>query len=70
LLSGERAFETASRFTLSVPGVNTAIVGTRDPAHLLQNIEYAEARCLDQAEFATIRHRWKEVAEPDWTDQV
>jgi hypothetical protein len=69
-LSGERAFETALRFTLSVPGVDTAIVGTTDPAHLLQNIEYAEAGCLDQAEFAMIRQRWKEVAEPDWTDQV
>ena len=69
-LSGKRAFETALRFTLSVPGVNTAIVGTEDPAHLLQNIEYAEAGCLDQAEFAMIRDRWKEVAEADWTDQV
>lgn len=69
-LSSERAFETALRFTLSVPGVDTAIVGTTDPAHLLQNIEYAEAGHLDPAEFAMIRDRWKEVAEPDWTEQV
>ena len=69
-LSGERAFETALRFTLSIPGVDTAIVGTTDPAHLLQNIKHVEAGRLDQAEFAMIRDRWKEVAEPDWTDQV
>ncbi len=69
-LSGEQAFETALRFTLSAPGVNTAIVGTADPAHLLQNIEYAKAGCLDEAEYAMIRHRWKKVAESDWTDQV
>jgi aryl-alcohol dehydrogenase-like predicted oxidoreductase len=69
-LQGERAFETALRFTLSVPGVHTAIVGTTNPAHILQNAKYAANGCLSQDEFEMIRARWKQVAPPNWTDQV
>jgi hypothetical protein len=49
-LQGERAFETALRFTLSVPGAHTATIGTTDPAHVLQNAKYAVAGALDQDE--------------------
>jgi aryl-alcohol dehydrogenase-like predicted oxidoreductase len=69
-LQGERAFETALRFTLSVPGVHTAIIGTTNPAHVLQNAKYAATGCLNQDEFEMIRARWKQVAAPNWTDQM
>jgi aryl-alcohol dehydrogenase-like predicted oxidoreductase len=68
-LQDERAFETALRFTLSVPGVHTAIVGTTNPAHLLENAKYAKAGFLGHDEFEMIRARWKQVAEPNWTEQ-
>ncbi len=69
-LQGERAFETALRFTLSVPGVHTAIIGTTNPAHVLQNAEYAARGSLDQDEFTRIRARWEQVAAPNWTNQI
>jgi aryl-alcohol dehydrogenase-like predicted oxidoreductase len=69
-LQGERAFETAVRFTLSVPGVHTAIIGTTNPAHVLQNAKYAATGCLNQDEFEMIRARWKQVAASNWTDQM
>jgi aryl-alcohol dehydrogenase-like predicted oxidoreductase len=69
-LRGERAFETALRFTLSVPGVHTAIEGTTSEAHLKRNIESASAGCLTQDEFDVIRARWKQVARQNWIGQM
>ena len=69
-LQGERAFENSIRFTLSVPGVHSAVVGTTNPAHVLQNAKYAATGSLDRGEFEMIRARWKQVAAPNWTDQV
>ncbi|HXA83110.1 MAG TPA: aldo/keto reductase [Methylomirabilota bacterium] len=69
-LRGEHAFETALRFTLSVPGVHTAIEGTTSEAHLRRNIESASAGCLTQDEFDVIRARWKEVARENWVGQM
>jgi aryl-alcohol dehydrogenase-like predicted oxidoreductase len=66
----ERAFEIALRFTLSIPGVHTAIVGTTNPQHLLQNAKYAAAGPLAPHEFDTIRARWKQVSTPDWVGQT
>ena len=57
-----RAFEMALRFTLSVPGVQTMIVGTTNPAHFRQNVEFAAAGALEEAQFEAIRTRWKSVA--------
>ena len=57
----------ALRFTLSVPGVHTAIVGTTQPGRWRQNAELIAAGPLSVAEFQAIRHRWQEVADPDWT---
>jgi len=61
---------TALRFTLSVPGVHTAIVGTTRPERWGQNAAALEAGALGAEEFARIRARWREVAEPSWTGQV
>lgn len=60
----------ALRFTLSVPGVHTAIVGTTQPKRWQQNAEMLEKGLLGQDEFEAIRRRWKEIAHPDWVGQV
>jgi aryl-alcohol dehydrogenase-like predicted oxidoreductase len=67
---GERAFEIALRFTLSVPGVHTAIVGTANPEHLLLNVKYAAAGPLAPREFDAIRARWKQVSAPHWLGET
>jgi aryl-alcohol dehydrogenase-like predicted oxidoreductase len=60
------AGRTALRFTLSVPGVSTMIVGTRTPGRWLQNAAVVAEGALSDAEYRAIRDRWAEVAQPDW----
>ncbi len=64
------ALGRALRFTLSVPGVHTAIVGTTKPGRWRENAGLLEAGALSEEEFAAIRARWKEVAGPDWGGEV
>jgi aryl-alcohol dehydrogenase-like predicted oxidoreductase len=64
------AIATALRFTLGVPGVATAIVGTEKPGRWRQNAAMIEAGALDAAEFEAIRARWAERAGADWTGEV
>jgi aryl-alcohol dehydrogenase-like predicted oxidoreductase len=61
---------TALRFTLSIPGVHTAIVGTANPARWRQNAALLAAGPLEEAQIASIRARWKSVAEADWVGQI
>ncbi len=61
---------TALRFTLSVPGVHTAIVGTTKPERWQQNAALLGAGALPRGEFERIRARWREVAGPSWVGQV
>jgi aryl-alcohol dehydrogenase-like predicted oxidoreductase len=56
----------ALRFTLSIPGVTTAIVGTTKPDRWQQNAAFVAMGKLDAAEYNAIRDRWAEVAESDW----
>jgi len=51
----------ALRFTLSVPGVDVALVGTTNPEHLQQNLALLTAGPLPKAQFESIRKRWKAV---------
>lgn len=60
---------TALRFTLSAPGVHTALVGTRNPEHLRANIELVAAGPLEANRMEAIRSRWNQVAAPDWIGQ-
>jgi aryl-alcohol dehydrogenase-like predicted oxidoreductase len=64
------AVGTALRFTLTVPGVHTAIVGTTKPERWEQNAALLEAGALPSREFKGIRARWREVAEPSWEGQT
>ena len=61
---------TALRFTLSVPGVHTAIVGTTKPERWQQNAALLQAGSLPVDEFERVRTRWREVADASWVGQV
>lgn len=60
---------TALRFTLSVPGVHTAIVGTANPDRWVENARLLEEGALPEELFRSIRSRWSEFAKPDWIGQ-
>jgi aryl-alcohol dehydrogenase-like predicted oxidoreductase len=66
----ETAVATALRFTLGVPGVHTAIVGTTRPERWPANAALLGRGALPAREFGAIRSRWKAVAEPSWVGQV
>jgi aryl-alcohol dehydrogenase-like predicted oxidoreductase len=68
--SPDTAAATALRFTLGVPGVHTAIVGTTRPERWQQNAALLAAGPLPLAEFEGIRARWRETAEKSWVGQV
>ncbi len=59
----------ALRFTLSLPGVHTAIVGTANPARWRQNAELLEQGVLPSEQIDAIRRRWKDVANQNWVGQ-
>ncbi len=60
----------ALRFTLSVPGVHTAIVGTTKPGRFAENGVAVTAGPLSQQLFARIRARWREAVQPAWAGQT
>jgi aryl-alcohol dehydrogenase-like predicted oxidoreductase len=68
--SSEEATAMALRFTLSIPGVSTAIVGTTKPNRWQENASLAAEGNLSDEEYEEIRQRWKEVATEDWTGQT
>jgi aryl-alcohol dehydrogenase-like predicted oxidoreductase len=66
----QQAASIALRFTLSVPGVHTAIVGTKNPTRWRENVELLKAGPLPPEQFEAIRARWKEVADKSWIGQT
>ena len=60
----------ALRWTLSLPGTHTAIVGTTHPERWKSNAQLLEAGLLPQALEQSIHARWKEVSAPEWTAQT
>jgi aryl-alcohol dehydrogenase-like predicted oxidoreductase len=65
----QEAVSAALRFTLSVPGVHSAIVGTARPERWVENARLLEAGYLPEAQYHAIRGRWAEVAQEDWVGQ-
>jgi aryl-alcohol dehydrogenase-like predicted oxidoreductase len=66
----EKSIAHALRFTLSVPGVHVAIVGTTKPERWQQNAEILAAGVLAESEFTAIRERWEELAPATWIGQT
>ena len=62
----EEATATALRFTLSIDGVDTMIVGTTKPQRWQENAKYVAEGNLSAQEFEAIRDRWREVAGESW----
>jgi aryl-alcohol dehydrogenase-like predicted oxidoreductase len=66
----DRAAATALRFTVGLPGVHTAIVGTTKPDRWRQNAALLDAGPLPKDEYEAIRARWRAVADASWTGQT
>lgn len=65
----QEAVAMALRFTLTVPGVDTAIVGTTRPGRWQQNADLLKAGPLSERDYGAIRRRWREAASDDWGGQ-
>ena len=66
----EKSISLALRFTLSAPGVHTAIVGTTKPERWQENAELLKAGPLKENEFQSIRERWDDIAPATWIGQT
>ncbi len=66
----ENAVSNALRFTLAVPGVSTAIVGTKNPARWKQNTAILTEPPLPAATFQAFRTAWSRRATAAWTGQI
>lgn len=62
----EEATANALRFTLSIPGIDTMIVGTTRPNRWQENARFVSEGNLSNEEFEAIRNRWREVADEKW----
>ncbi|WP_437568229.1 aldo/keto reductase [Sorangium sp. So ce542] len=61
LLDGLSRIEFTLRFTLSHPGLSTTIVGTRDPKHLRDNLQFARKGPLPAEVLAEVKRRLSEA---------
>jgi aryl-alcohol dehydrogenase-like predicted oxidoreductase len=61
---------TALRFTLSAPGVHTVIVGTTKLGRFAENTAAVAVGPLSEEQFASIRARWRQFAQPTWVGQT
>jgi aryl-alcohol dehydrogenase-like predicted oxidoreductase len=62
----EEATAMALRFTMSIPGVHTMIVGTTRPDRWQENANYVAEGKLSNEEYEAIRRRWQDVADESW----
>jgi len=66
----DKSISIALQFTLAVPGVHTAIVGTAKPERLTQNLKLLDDGPLASDDFEAIRQRWEEMAPRIWVGQT
>lgn len=66
----EEATAIALRWTLSIEGVATAIVGTTRPNRWQENANYVAEGKLSDEEFNEIREIWNEIADETWIGQT
>lgn len=62
----EEATATALRFTLSIDGIDTMIVGTTKPNRWQENAKYVAEGKLSSEEFDALRERWNEISNENW----
>ncbi len=60
----------ALRFTLSIEGVATAIVGTTRPNRWQENAEYVTEGKISSKEFNDIREIWNEISDETWVGKT
>jgi aryl-alcohol dehydrogenase-like predicted oxidoreductase len=65
-LQNDDSVATALRFTLAIPGVDVAIVGTTNPNRYQQNAATIAQGNISQDQYNTIRARWEERADQHW----
>jgi aryl-alcohol dehydrogenase-like predicted oxidoreductase len=65
-----QAASVALRFTASVPGVCTMIVGSTRPGRWRENAAILEAGPLPTEQYETVRARWREASDSSWVGQV
>lgn len=65
----QEAVAIALRFTLSTPGVHTAIVGTKQPSRWEQNATLVARGPLPEDQYRAIRERWDSIAPAEWVGQ-
>ncbi|MBX7172911.1 MAG: aldo/keto reductase [Pyrinomonadaceae bacterium] len=66
----EESISIALRWTLSIDGVTTAIVGTTQPNRWQQNAKNIAEGKLSNEEFNSIRERWDEIADETWVGKT
>ena len=66
----KEAVSIALRFTLNAPGVDTAIVGTKNPRRWRENAELLDAGPLPRETIDKIRARWRDTADSSWVGQI
>jgi aryl-alcohol dehydrogenase-like predicted oxidoreductase len=66
----QESVSIALRFTLAVPGIGMAIVGTKNADRWAENVRMLHDGALPPGLFDKIRQRWSHVARPDWIGQV
>lgn len=64
------AVATALRFTLGLPGIATAVVGTTSLAHLRRNVAIASNPVETQGLLQDVQQRWASVADKNWTGRT
>ncbi len=70
-LSLAESVAKALRFTLSVEGIDTAIVGTTKPDRWQENVDMLEQVGFTTEDFCAIRERWREISEgKDWKGRI
>jgi aryl-alcohol dehydrogenase-like predicted oxidoreductase len=66
----KKTVSIALGFTVSVPGVHTAIVGTSKPGRWRENAALLESEPLSPQQFQAIRTRWHQAADAAWVGQT
>ncbi len=66
----EHSIATALRFTMSIPVVDTMIVGTTKPGRWSENAKYIGIGKLAEDDFEAIRNRWRETADENWVQMT